>query len=277
MPQDESTPQQFGDDTPWQALYEQAADVQNDFLSDLRSAVDYGLADPEDTIQVTCAAAENADAAVKALSHEWALYTPQDAAIAASALLVQLQQNADALAALRRAIGRMAHRNEVVLPKAAGPGQVENLSDALNRLLALAGEIHGLVDRNASTVVRALHAAEGTAVLPQDAHETLVAVADLLSAQHDGQVTLNRRHEDGEYDPSGDGGFGCSCDVTIVSRGEKYSFHRGDSEWCLVRLSDGVKGDDGYTSYSNWDSLSTSLDTAHPQQLTNDILQAVKD
>lgn len=276
MSQDESTPPAFGDDAPWHALYDQEADAQNDFLTEVRSSVGYGLTDPEDTVHMACAAAETAQATVTALSHEWALYTPQDAATAASALFVQLQANADALAALRRAIGRMAQRGEVVIPQPAGPGQMENLSDALDRILELANDVYRLVDRNASTVVRSLHAATGTAALPENAHETLVAVAALLSDQHDGQVTVNQRHAEDEYDPSADGGFGCSCDVTIISHGEEYSFNRGDSEWSLIRLSDGVKGADGYTHFSNWDSLSTSLETAHPQQLVQDILRGLE-
>ncbi|MHA4820340.1 hypothetical protein ACXZ65_39015, partial [Streptomyces aculeolatus] len=70
----------------------------------------------------------------------------------------------------------------------------------------------------------------GTAPLPGDAHETVVAVAALLTEQHDQAVTLNRSHPDGAYKDAGDG-FGCGCGVTIDSVGDVYDFHRGGSEW----------------------------------------------
>ncbi|MGW3954031.1 hypothetical protein ACWEKM_24625 [Streptomyces sp. NPDC004752] len=268
-------PSAFGDSTPWSDLYRQAAEEQNDFVSEVRSAVDYGMTDPEDSVQIACAAAETADASVQALSHAWSLYTPQDAATVASALFVQLQKNADALQELRRAMGRIVQRGEAELPAPAGPGQPANLADALDALLTVSSEIHGLVDRHASTTVHALHVAPGSAPVPSDAHQTVVAVAALLAEQHDGAVTLKEWHADGTYDPEGDRGLGCGCEVLIVNNGEEYSFHRGDSQWSILRLSSGRPDGHGNTVFREWETTSTSLTTAHPQQLVHDILPVV--
>ncbi|MFF3787470.1 hypothetical protein [Streptomyces sp. NPDC001933] len=88
----------------------------------------------------------------------------------------------------------------------------------------------------------------------------MVAVAALLTQQHDGAVTLNTRHEDGTYEDDPDDGYGCDCDcdcdVTIVSGDEEYSFQRGDSEWSVTRESDGRKRSDGATVYNAWETLS---------------------
>ncbi|MFE3142849.1 hypothetical protein [Streptomyces scopuliridis] len=175
------------DNTPWSDLYERAADEQNDLVSEVRTAVEYGMSDPEDSVEIACASAETAEACVRALSSPWSPYTPQDAATVASALFVQLQQNADALQELRQAVGRIAERGEVGLPAPAGAGQPANLSDALETLSAVSDTIHGLVARHASTTVRALHAAPSSAPVPPDAHQTVVTVAALLAEQHEGR------------------------------------------------------------------------------------------
>ncbi|MFD3728780.1 hypothetical protein [Streptomyces sp. NPDC058671] len=264
----------FDDSTPWDALYKQTADEPNDLVSEVRTAVEYGMCDPRDSAEIACAATETAEAVVAALSSPWSLYTPQDAATVASAFFVQLQQNADALKELGQAVGRIVERGEAELPAPAGAGQPANLTDALEALRSVSEQIHGLVARHASTTVRALHDAPGSAPVPADVHETVVAVADLLAEQHDQAVTLTRRHEDGTYEDSDDG-FGCGCDVTVLADGEEYNFHRGDSEWSLTRESDGRKLSDGSTVYSAYKTLSTSLKTAHPQQLANDVLHII--
>ncbi|MFE7436620.1 hypothetical protein ACFU78_26900 [Streptomyces tendae] len=135
-------------------------------------------------------------------------------------------------------------------------------------------QIHGLTARHASTTVRALHAAPASAPRPTDVHETVVAVAALLAEQHDQGVTLNQSHEDGEFEDPDDG-FGCGCDVTVLTAEEEYSFHRGDSEWSLIRESDGRKLSDGSVVYDTFETLSTTWKIAHPQQLVDDILRII--
>ncbi|MET8827291.1 hypothetical protein ABZX40_15035 [Streptomyces sp. NPDC004610] len=246
------------------------------YVSAVRSAVEYGLHDPEDSMAMAmaCAAAETAGASARPLSGQWFLYTPQDAAAVASALFVQLRHSADALAELACSAGRITERGGAELPAPAGPGQPANLADALAVLRKASDTVHGLVDRHASTTVRALDSAPGTVVLPGDVHETVVAVAALPAVQHDRAVTLNRRHLDGAYEDTDDG-FGCGCDITLTGDGETHNFHRGESEWSLTRESDGQNLPDGTTVFSGWETLSTTLENAHPQQLVNDILHIV--
>ncbi|WP_329449120.1 hypothetical protein OG906_40985 (plasmid) [Streptomyces sp. NBC_01426] len=263
------------DDTaPWNRLYEQASEKQNDLLSEVRTAVDHGMDDPVDSIEMACTAAETAGAVVRALESPWALYTPQDAATVASALFVQLQHSADAFLELRRSVGRIVERGEADLVAPAA-GKPANLGDALETLQALSDTLHGLVARHASTTVRALEAAPGSALVPTDSHQTMAAVAALLAGQHDGKVALNTRHEDGDYDPQDDDSCGCGCDVTILDADEEYNFHRGDSEWSVTRASDGRDLTDGSTVFGTWETLSTSLKTAHPQQLADDVLHVI--
>ncbi|MFI8392803.1 hypothetical protein [Streptomyces sp. NPDC085540] len=263
------------DATPWNGLYERAAEQQNDLVSEVRTAVDYGMHDPVDSVEMACTAAETAGAVVRALESPWALYTPQDAATVASALFVQLQHSADALLELRRSVGRIVGRGEADLVAPAAAGQPANLADALKALHSLSDTIHGLVARHASTTVRALDSAPGSAPVPADTHQTVVAVAALLAEQHEGEVTLNTCHAEGDYDPQTDDGFGCGCDVTVLDSDEVYNFHRGDSEWSLTRDSDGRELTDGTTGFDTRETLSTSLRTAHPQQLTDDVLHVI--
>lgn len=263
------------DATPWHDLYEQAAEGKNDLVSQVRTAVEFGMCDPEDSVEMACTGAETAGATVQALSSPWSLYTPQDAATVASALFVQLRYGADALRELGRAMERIVERGEAGPDVPAGSGQSANLGDALKTLRSVSDTVQDLVDRHASTTVRALHAAPGSAPVPADAHETVVAVAALLTDQHDGAVTLTSAHEDGGYDPEDDGGFGCGCNVTLLANGDAYGFGRGDSEWSLHKESDGHELPDGSKVFDHWETLSTTLETAHPQQLAQDVLRIV--
>ncbi|WP_046248055.1 hypothetical protein [Streptomyces sp. MBT28] len=266
----------FSADTPFHALYERAAEEPSDLVAEVRTAVECGMCDPRDSVEMACAATETAEAVVTALSSPWALYTPQDAATVASALFVQLQHTADAFEQLGRALGQIAERGETQVPAPAGAGQPANLGDALAALASVSEQIHGLAARHASTTVRALHSAPATAPRPADAHETVVAVAALLAEQYGQEVTLNRRHEDGEFEDLDDG-FGCGCDVTILAAEEEYNFYRGDSQWSLVRESDGRNLPDGSTVYDVFETLSTTWKLAHPQQLVDDILRIIAD
>ncbi|MGV9884755.1 hypothetical protein [Streptomyces sp. NPDC003006] len=264
----------FHDDTPFNALYERAAAEPGDLVSEVRTAVESGMCDPRDSVEMACAAAETAEAVVTALSSPWALYTPQDAATVASALFVQLQHTADALGELGGALGRIGERGETQMSAPAGPGQPANLGDALATLRSVSEQIHGLAARHASTTVRALHAAPASAPRPADVHETVAAVAALLAEQHGQAVTLNRHHEDGESEDPDDE-FGCGCDVTILADDEEYTFHRGDSEWSLTQESDGRELPDGTIVYDAYETLSTTWKTAHPQQLVDDVLRII--
>ncbi|WP_424215810.1 hypothetical protein ACN20G_27015 (plasmid) [Streptomyces sp. BI20] len=258
-------------------LYErEVAQGPDLYVSVVRDAVEGGVWDPEESLLMACAAAETADATTRALSSPWSLYTPRQAATVASALFVQLRQNAASLQELGRAIERIGERGDVELPDPAGPGQPPNLATALETLGALAEQLEGLVARHAGATVDAIRAAAPSTSHPADAHETLVAVAALLTEQAEGRVTLMRAHADGEYVPDSDGEPDCGCQVTIHEKVEEYTLHRGEHEWNVIRQSDVIPTPDGGAYADTWSTLSNVMATAHPQQLTDDILSIIE-
>ncbi|MEU8522470.1 hypothetical protein [Streptomyces sp. NBC_01216] len=265
------------DSASFGVLYKRAAEEPSDLLGEVSAMIHDGMHNPRDSVDMACAAAGTTEAVMTALSSPWALYTPQDAATVASVLFVQLQRTADALQATGQAVERIADRGETPMPAPAGAGQPANLADALASLRSVREQIHGLIARHAPPAVRALYEAPTSAPVTPNAHETLTAVAALLSERLDETVTLNRRHEDGEYAPSSDAGCGCGCDVTILANAEEYSFYRGDSRWMVVRESDGVEQSDGYMFYGTQEALSTIWQEAHPLQLANDVLRIITD
>ncbi|MHA4820004.1 hypothetical protein ACXZ65_37280 [Streptomyces aculeolatus] len=78
MPTNQTTATGLDEDTSWTALYERTSDKSSDYVSEVRTAVEYGLHDPEDSMAMACAAAETAGASAQALSSQWSLYTPQE-------------------------------------------------------------------------------------------------------------------------------------------------------------------------------------------------------
>ncbi|MCG7522957.1 hypothetical protein MHW47_00610 [Streptomyces sp. OfavH-34-F] len=131
---------------PLHAEDRQAVREPNDLVGEVRTAVEYGLNDPVDSVEMISTAEETARAVVTALSSPWSLYTPQDAATAAAGLFVQLEQQAAAVAELGRAVERIAGRGETALPAAAGPGRPPNLADALAALHANLVQKHAVED-----------------------------------------------------------------------------------------------------------------------------------
>ncbi|MEU0309135.1 hypothetical protein [Streptomyces cyaneofuscatus] len=262
------------DASGWHEVFRRGVRDANDLVEEVRTAVEHGMHDPVDSLEMVSAAEETTRAVVTALSSPWSLYTPQDAATAAAGLFVQLEHQAEALQELGRAVGRIAGRGETVLPAPAGPGQPANLADALAALQSVSEQVRALVAHHAPGTVRALAAAPASAPLPADVHETVVAVAELLAMQHTSTVTLNRRHEDGAFEDPEDG-FGCGCDITLHTPEEEYTFYRGDCAWSIVKDSDGRDLGDGSTIYDAHETLSVSLKTAHPQQLADSVLQII--
>ncbi|WLQ69338.1 hypothetical protein [Streptomyces glycanivorans] len=260
----------------WHEVFRRGVREPNDLVGEVRSAVEHGLHDPVDSLEMVSAAVETTGAVVTALSSPWSLYTPQDAATAAAGLFVQLEHQAEALQELGGAVGRIAGRGETVLPAPAEPGQEANLADALAALQSVSQQVRALVAQHAPGIVRALDAAPASAPIAADVHATVVAVAELLTKQHNGTVTLNRRHEDGAFEDPEDG-FGCGCDITLHTTEEEYTFYRGDCAWSIVKDSDGRDLGDGSTVYDAHETLSVSLKTAHPQQLADSVLRIIAD
>ncbi|MFI1189801.1 hypothetical protein [Streptomyces californicus] len=268
-------PENDATDTPrWHDVYRRGVREPNDLVRDVRTAVEYGMHDPVDSLEMVSAAVETTGAVVTALSGPWSLYTPQEAATAAAGLFVQLEHQAEALQELGQAVGRIAGRGETVLPAPAGPGQPANLANALAALQSVSEQVRALVARHAPDAVRALDAAPASAPLPADVHATVVAVAELLAGQHTGTVTLNRHHEDGEFEDPEDG-FGCGCDITLRTPEEGYTFYRDDCAWSIVKDSDSRDLGNGSTVFYTAETLSVSLETAHPQQLADGVLQII--
>ncbi|MDF9808972.1 hypothetical protein M2436_007519 [Streptomyces sp. HB372] len=255
-------------------MYRRGVREPNDLVGEVRTAVEHGMHDPVDSVEMVSAAEETTRAVVTALSSPWSLYTPQDAATVAAGLFIQLEHQAEALQELGRTVGRIAGRGETVLPAPAGPGQSENLADALAALQSVSEQVRALVAQHAPGTVRGLDAAPASAPIPADVHETVVAVAELLAEQHTGTVTLNRRHEEGAFEDPEDG-FGCGCDITLHTAEDEYTFYRGDCAWSIVKDSDGRDLGDGSTVYNAHETLSVSLKTAHPQQLADSILRII--
>ncbi|WP_238565365.1 MULTISPECIES: hypothetical protein [unclassified Streptomyces] len=260
----------------WHGVFRRGVREPNDLVGEVRAAVEHGMHDPVDSLEMVSAAVETTGAVVTALSSPWSLYTPQDAATAAAGLFVQLEHQAEALQELGRAVGRIAGRGETVLPAPAGPGQEANLADALAALQSVSQQVRALVAQHAPGTVRALDAAPASAPIPADVHATVAALAELLTEQHTGTVTLNRRHEDGAFEDLEDG-FGCGCDITLHTAEENYTFYRGDCAWSIVKDSDGRGLGDGSTVYDAHETLSVSLRTAHPQQLADSVLRTIAD
>ncbi|MGW7003682.1 hypothetical protein ACWGCW_12835 [Streptomyces sp. NPDC054933] len=257
----------------WRSPYASTAEDSNDFTSEIRSAVDHGdFNDPECTIEMACAAAEASEAVTHALDHQWALYTPQQAATVASALFVQLSATVDSLHNMRQVLGEMAARGDVDRIRTVGQAEAGGgLAQVVGRLGEVAQQLEAVVDGHAEASVRALHGVRSTASLPTNVHETIAAVAALLGES----ATLNVRHEPGAYDLETDRGFGCGCQIDIMHQGEKYIFGRGDCCWSLVCESDGRPMSDGSVVYDACAELATSLETAHPHQLAYLIQQAL--
>jgi len=246
----------------WRATWREAADAEytQDFAGELRSAVDFGLGEPNDTLGVACVGVEATEALIDALSDDWALYTPQQAAVVASAAFAQVESAAVAMRHLRIVIRAMAERGDVDLPAPADHGPA-NITSALSLLEKAAFELSATVGQYAQEVTTALRTAPAKAPLPADVHQTIAAVAELLG----GDARLNQRHEPG-YVGDGDG-FGCGCDIDFTHAGEEWNFHRGDSCWSLTRERDGRPTADGGTVFSKWLELEASEETAHPAHL----------
>ncbi|MFJ2883378.1 hypothetical protein [Streptomyces sp. NPDC087272] len=240
---------------PWRAVweeYEEPADhsVLGDVCGGIWTFTGDHTPEPVTTIALAVAGAEAAEGVRDALESDWALYTPQQAAVVASALFAQLNATADTFESLRRLIQHAEARRETAFTTEA--------MDHLTHAAAAVTFTHNF----ASGVVGALNACPDLIRLPGDAHETLAAVAALLGPA----AKVTEYHGPGEYRED-NSGFGCGCAVSFEHRGQVWNFHRGDSSWNLARERDGEVLEDGSTVYNGRHELGPSDTTAHPQHL----------
>lgn len=245
----------------------EADDYTHDLTHNITAAAK-DATEPRDVLAIAAASATAAESLAVALGADWALYTPQQAAQVASAILSQVESSAASLLELDAALQDVANRSDVEMPEISGmvARSEENLADALDRMRTAADELQEVVRDHAETLVNALAAVPCTLVLPGSIHETIHAVAGLLK----GDVTVRVPHKPDDFDADSVG-FGCGCSIDIVQSGEIYNFYRGDHEWVIVRESDEETLPDGSTVWSRSTKLEAHEHNAHPAQLAEEI------
>jgi hypothetical protein len=241
---------------PWRTLWQEYEEPENrhsvaEACGGIRGiAEDADSLEPADTVALAIAGAEAAEGLRDALDSDWALYTPQQAAVVASALFAQLNAATAIFESLQRLLQNAEDRRETAFTAEAA----DHLTHAATAVAFACGVVPGAVN--------ALNACPDLTRLPSDAHETLAGVAALLGPA--AKVTEN--HGLGEYRED-DRGFGCGCEIRFEHRGQAWNFHRGNSSWDLVREKDGEVLEDGSTFDQGWSGLGPTDSTAHPRHL----------
>ncbi|RST18329.1 hypothetical protein E2C00_31260 [Streptomyces sp. WAC05374] len=247
-----------------------------------------GAAGPDGVVALARTAARTTDTLAASLQDDWALYTPGQAAAVAAELFAQAASVARALHGLAGVLTAMTgpdgparaddHRAGAGDPaRAYDAGRYDAAYDANRydaradavRHLATAAEELAYTLRHAPPATAALRDAPPAPVLPLNAHETLAGVAALLGED----AVLNQRHRPGDYVIVGESpdGYGCGCDVDFRHAGEEWNFHRSDSAWSLVRVSDGIPAADGTLAYTRFTDLTVTDETAHPAHVAAQI------
>ncbi|MFD7666081.1 hypothetical protein [Streptomyces sp. NPDC059788] len=248
----------IADRTDWRDYWREAS--EDDYVGELTTeivGVGEDSREPVGTLALACAGAEAAENLSRALSHEWAVYTPEQAATVASAVYAQIEASAANLRALADVLGPVAARGDLEAPE-----------PAVALLRKAADELGAHVQRTAGPVTDALSALPSDLSLPDSVHETVAAVAVLTGGE------LVVPHEPDDFDPEDDT-FGCGCSVHLKHAGEAYDFHRGDAEWSLTKESDGVARPNGSMAWTDWVSFAASEPCAHPKQLAAEIKEAL--
>ncbi|MFB7982991.1 hypothetical protein [Streptomyces vinaceus] len=157
--------------------------IVHDVCNGIRMIAETGANDPVETIALSIAGAEAAEALTEALASEWALYTPEQITATASAVFSQLEGVLANLQALKDTLDRMEARRETAFTAIA--------HDRLKHAAAAVEFARGF----APGVIDALHSLPRMVELPRDAHELLAAVADLLGPD----AELRTVHDPGTY------------------------------------------------------------------------------
>ncbi|MFI1734515.1 hypothetical protein ACH40E_35955 [Streptomyces acidicola] len=233
----------------------------------MRLITEYGADDPGETIALAIAGAEAAEGLAAALDGEWALYTPQQAAVTASALFAQISAAGAALRKLDTHLDVLAQRGDIVPPDYNGAGEAKRLCTAQSTLGASGQEAAGAVDARAcDAAVRTLDSTPYFGTLPANAHETIIAVAGLLG---DSAQLLSDCGVQGEADLAGLDQDGCGCRIQLTSgNGAVWDFHRADSTWYLMPEYGDLR--------RNGVELSMTEARAHPEHLAMLVGQALE-
>lgn len=245
------------------------------YVNDLAGSAEQVAADanePADTLALAVTAAIASEGLGDALDHEWAIYTSQDAAVAASAIHATLQASIENLRRLERAVRHVGARGDATIPAPSGmvAPEDENLADALDRLTGTADELETHLDL-LPPAIRTLQDAPAGYQPPQDVHDTLMAVAALLGDQSQLITKLEDCHagEEDKDDP-------CGCVIEISGGGERYFFDYSDSGWMLLRHSAAATSKDGGQVWTNAPRLDVKGGLAHPHQLAQEIRLAME-
>lgn len=252
-------------DTPDLHLQWSDAD-DSSYVNDLAGSAEQVGDDPHepcDTLALACTAAIVSDGVGNALEHQWGLYTPQHAAVTASALHATLKSSAENLRALRTVVEQMAVRGDVDMPEPSGliSTEDENLADALNRLTRTADDLEAQLP----TLLPAIHTlnqTRGNWEPAPDVHTNLVAVASLLGEKAKLVTPVDGHHSDATE-------YGCGCVIHVFYRDELYYLDYADLGWSVVRDSAGTLHEDGSRSWSNTPSLGVQERLAHPAQIAD--------
>ncbi|MFF8104336.1 hypothetical protein ACF07S_32265 [Streptomyces sp. NPDC016640] len=234
----------------------------NDVCDGLRLITEPGPDDPGQTIALAIVGAEAAEGLAAALDDEWALYTPQQAAVTASALFAQIAAAGAALEKLSDHLDVMAERGEATVPDYDGTGEAKRLCTA-QRVLGGAGqEAFGAIDaRDCDEAVDILATTAYTGPLPGSTHETYSQLAALLD---DAKLIPACRPPAEDVCAAQDYEDGCGCHIELTDHdGIVWDFHRSDGTWYVMPLADTTPSGHPLTGRE----LSMTQTCPHPQHL----------
>jgi hypothetical protein len=235
----------------------------DDVCDGLRLITEPGPDDPGQTVALAIVGAEAAEGLAAALEDEWALYTPQQAAVTASALFAQIAAAGAALEKLSDCLDVMAGRGEITVPDYDAAGEAERLCTAQSVLGAAGQEAFGTIDAaDCDEAVDILATTPYTGTLPVSTHETFVQLAGMLGdsaklvpcyQSPTEMVSAARDYEDG-----------CGCRIELTDRdGIVWDFHRSDGTWYFMPLADVTPSGRPLTGRA----LSMTETCPHPQHL----------
>jgi hypothetical protein len=210
----------------------------DDVCDGLRLITEPGPDDPGQTIALAIVGAEAAEGLAAALKDEWALYTPQQAAVTASALFAQIAAAGAALEKLSDCLDVMVGRGEITVPDYDGAGEAERLCTAQTVLGAAGQEAFGAIDaRDCDEAVDILATTPYTGPLPVSTHETFVQLAGLLGDS--AKLIPGCRPPAEAVSAARDYEDGCGCRIELTDRdGIVWDFHRSDGTWYFMPLAD---------------------------------------
>ncbi|CAL9659459.1 hypothetical protein SUDANB54_06951 [Streptomyces sp. enrichment culture] len=209
---------------------------------EVRLLAEHGTQDPGQTIALAVAGAEAAEGLTAALEDPWALYTPQQVAVAASALFTQITAAGTALEKLDRLLDVMAERGDITEPDHDGVGEAERLCTAQSTLGAAGQEAAGAIDVGAcEEAVDILTSTPCTAMMPTNTHETLTQLAGLLGDS--ATLIPGCRLPHGTDSAHQDFQDGCGCRIELTSRDNAaWTLQRSDAAWYLMPLANPQDG-----------------------------------